>query len=110
MSRNNLRRTRPHAFQINECHAYHFHALHPYGVLPRVESVDASQAPERRTPRTATRGAQWRTLFGRAVRRRTVAGVVERLGEQGVPVTPRAVYNWVTGGVRPSGQLVFCPT
>ena len=102
MSRNNLRRVRPHVFQINECHAYHFHALHPYGVLPRVESVETSQSPENGHPGSPILRGLWRTLFARAVRRQTVPVVVERLREHDVPVRAKAVYGWISAAVRPN--------
>ena len=105
MSHNDLRRNPVDAFQITESHAYALHELPPYGGLQRVQRVVASQAAEKRHPRSPVLWDQWPTLFGRAVRRQTMPVVVERLHEHSMP--RRKVADRESGtSARPLGRCV----
>jgi len=44
---------------------------------------------------------RWNTAFGRFVRRYGVSQLAQALRSHGHPVTPKAIYNWVSGDFSP---------
>lgn len=49
-------------------------------------------------------GRRWQTRFGRFVQGYGVERLVDALGQHGSPVTPSAVYSWMSGAGTPRAE------